>query len=151
MDWHCLLRWPLMLQWNHVYLWPGLQNVVLYCSLFELSSFTDYNSWWVQSITFILNQIIVHATTSGETLSLWGDTKFTSKVTCNQKGYIRPLFADWITFNLNHIPERRSYMFGVYISWTTIVVHSRDDKEVGVAHEVKSPENQPQFSQTTMG
>jgi len=26
-----------------------------------------------------------------------------------------------------------------------------DDKEVGVAHKVKSAENQPQFSQTTMG
>jgi len=31
------------------------------------------------------------------------------------------------------------------------MVHSRDDKEVGVAHEVKSPENQPEFSETTMG
>jgi len=31
------------------------------------------------------------------------------------------------------------------------VVHSRDNKEVGIAHEAKSPENQPQFSQTTMG
>jgi len=31
------------------------------------------------------------------------------------------------------------------------VVHSRDDKEVGVAHEVKSPENQPQISQMAMG
>jgi len=31
------------------------------------------------------------------------------------------------------------------------VVHSRDDEEVGMAHEVKSPENQPQFSQTMMG
>ena len=31
------------------------------------------------------------------------------------------------------------------------MVHSRDDKEVGVAHEVKSPKNQPQFSQITMG
>jgi len=31
------------------------------------------------------------------------------------------------------------------------VVHSRDDKEVGIAHEVKSPKNQPLFSQTTMG
>ena len=30
-------------------------------------------------------------------------------------------------------------------------VHSWDNKEVGMAHEVKSPENQPQFSQTTMG
>jgi len=30
-------------------------------------------------------------------------------------------------------------------------VHSRDDEEVGVAHEVKSPVNQPQFSQKTMG
>jgi len=33
----------------------------------------------------------------------------------------------------------------------TIVVHSRDDEEVGVAHKVQSPNNQPQFSQTTMG
>jgi len=31
------------------------------------------------------------------------------------------------------------------------VVHSRDDEEVGMAHEVKSPKNHPQFSQTTMG
>ena len=31
------------------------------------------------------------------------------------------------------------------------MVHSRDDEEVGMAHEVKSPENQPQFSQMTMG
>ena len=32
------------------------------------------------------------------------------------------------------------------LSWTTIVVHSRDNQEVGMAHEVKSPENHPQFS-----
>jgi len=31
------------------------------------------------------------------------------------------------------------------------VVHSRDDQEVGVAHEVKSPDNQPQFYQMMMG
>jgi len=31
------------------------------------------------------------------------------------------------------------------------VVYSRDDEEVGVAHEVTSPENQPQFSQMMMG
>jgi len=31
------------------------------------------------------------------------------------------------------------------------VVHSRDDKEVDVTHKVKSPENQLQFSQMTMG
>jgi len=31
------------------------------------------------------------------------------------------------------------------------VAHSRDKQEVGVAHEVKSSENQPQYSQTTMG
>ena len=30
------------------------------------------------------------------------------------------------------------------------MAHSRDDKEVGVAHEVKSPENQPLFYQTTI-
>jgi len=31
------------------------------------------------------------------------------------------------------------------------VVHSWDNHEVGVAHEVKSPKHQPQFSQTMMG
>ena len=31
------------------------------------------------------------------------------------------------------------------------MVHNRDDQEVGMAHEVKSLKNQPQFSQTTMG
>jgi len=31
------------------------------------------------------------------------------------------------------------------------VVQSRDDEEVGMAHEVKSLENQLQFSQTMMG
>jgi len=31
------------------------------------------------------------------------------------------------------------------------VVHSRDDQEVGVAHKVKSPENQSQLSQATIG
>jgi len=28
------------------------------------------------------------------------------------------------------------------------VVHSRDDKEVGMAHKIKPPKNQPQISQT---
>jgi len=28
------------------------------------------------------------------------------------------------------------YMYVSNVSWTTIVVHSRDDQEVGVAHEV---------------
>ena len=31
----------------------------------------------------------------------------------------------------------------IVLSWTTIVVHSRDNQELGVAHKVKSPENQP--------
>jgi len=31
------------------------------------------------------------------------------------------------------------------------MVHSRDDEEVGMDHKVKSPENQPQFFQRTMG
>jgi len=31
-----------------------------------------------------------------------------------------------------------------------LVVHSRDDKGVGMAHEIKPPKNQPQFSQMTM-
>ena len=30
------------------------------------------------------------------------------------------------------------------------MVHSRDNEEVGVAHKVISPKNQPQFSPTTM-
>ena len=37
-----------------------------------------------------------------------------------------------------------------YISWTMPVVHSRDYKEVGVAHETTQPTNQTQ-SQMTMG
>jgi len=32
-----------------------------------------------------------------------------------------------------------------------IMNHNRDDKEVGMAHKVKSPKNQPKFSQTTIG
>jgi len=31
------------------------------------------------------------------------------------------------------------------------VANSRDNQEVGMAHEVKSSKNQPQFFQTTMG
>jgi len=31
------------------------------------------------------------------------------------------------------------------------VVHSRDDEGVGMAHKIKPPKNQPQFSQTMMG
>jgi len=31
------------------------------------------------------------------------------------------------------------------------VVHSRDNKGVGVAHKIIPPKNQPQFSQTMMG
>jgi len=50
--------------------------------------------------------------------------------TCNQL-HIRTLYVPWVVI--------------------IIVVHSRDDKEVGMANEVKSPENQPHFSQTTMG
>jgi len=34
----------------------------------------------------------------------------------------------------------------VYISWTTIVVYSRDGHEVDMAHEVKLSENQSQIS-----
>ena len=37
------------------------------------------------------------------------------------------------------------------ISWTTVVVHTKGDQKVGVAHKVELSENQPQFSQTTMG
>ena len=35
------------------------------------------------------------------------------------------------------------------ISYSTVVLYSRDHKGVGVAHKIISPENQPQFSQTT--
>ena len=34
------------------------------------------------------------------------------------------------------------------ISYSTVVLYSRDHKGVGVAHKIISPENQPQFSQT---
>ena len=36
------------------------------------------------------------------------------------------------------------------LSYSTIVLHSRDHKGVGVAHKITSPKNQPQFSQMTM-
>ena len=32
-----------------------------------------------------------------------------------------------------------------------MIVHIRDDEEVGVAQEVKSPENYPQFTQMMTG
>jgi len=32
-----------------------------------------------------------------------------------------------------------------------MLIHSRDNQEVGMAHEVESAENQPQFSQMMMG
>ena len=41
-------------------------------------------------------------------------------------------------------------IFLLFLSYTTIVVYSRDQKGVSVAHEITSPEKQPQFSQTTM-
>ena len=40
---------------------------------------------------------------------------------------------------------------GGCISWTTIVVHSRDDQEVHMVQEVKLPKNQPLFSQMMTG
>ena len=36
------------------------------------------------------------------------------------------------------------------LSYSTIVLYSRDHKGVDIAHEIISPENQPQFSQTMM-
>ena len=42
-------------------------------------------------------------------------------------------------------------IYDTYLSWTTIVVHSRYNQEIGMAHKVKLPENQPQLSQATMG
>ena len=36
-------------------------------------------------------------------------------------------------------------------SWTTIVVHNRNDQEVGVAHEVKSPKKPASIFQMMMG
>ena len=49
----------------------------------------------------------------------------------------KPLFADRSALGY----ERCIVM--AKTSWTTIVIYSRDDQEVGVAHKVKSPENQP--------
>ena len=57
-----------------------------------------------------------------------------------------------------HIKVNLTTRFGLnFIGFTVIMSHnsgsysSRDDQEVDMANEVKSPENQPQFSQTTMG
>ena len=38
----------------------------------------------------------------------------------------------------------------VTLSYSMIILYSRDHKEVGVAHKIISPKNQPQFSQMTM-
>jgi len=55
-----------------------------------------------------------------------------------------------IVANINgHYGSMVSYI--THPSRTTIVVHSRDDQEISVAHKVKSPENQPHFCQTMMG
>ena len=60
---------------------------------------------------------------------------------------------------LFHLIVNTMFSYSIHASVSTIfsktevswVVHSRDDKEVGVSHEVKSPKNQPQFFQITMG
>ena len=36
------------------------------------------------------------------------------------------------------------------VSYSMIVLYSRDQKGVGVTHKITSPKNQPQFSQTMM-
>jgi len=38
-----------------------------------------------------------------------------------------------------------------FLIYYHVMVCSRDDQEVGMAHEIASPKNQPQFSQVTMG
>ena len=38
----------------------------------------------------------------------------------------------------------------MYVSYTTIVVYSRDYKGVGVAHKIISPKKQPQFPLMTI-
>ena len=43
-----------------------------------------------------------------------------------------------------------SILCHVYLSYTTIVVYSRDYKGVGMAHEIISPKKQPQFPLTTI-
>jgi len=39
----------------------------------------------------------------------------------------------------------------VAISWTAIVVHSKDEEGVGAVHKINSPKKQPQFSHMTTG
>ena len=43
-----------------------------------------------------------------------------------------------------------TYVNSELLSYTRIVVYSRDHKGVGVAHKIKLPKKQPQFSLTTM-
>ena len=64
--------------------------------------------------------------------------------TWSQDGWCR-----WRTVQAKELNNKKQARV-LTVSWTTIVVHSRDDEEVGVAHKVTSPENQPQFSQTMM-
>ena len=48
------------------------------------------------------------------------------------------------------IPSTVGILEPSLLSYSMTVLYSRDHKGVGVAHEITSPKNQPQFSQTMM-
>ena len=49
----------------------------------------------------------------------------------------------WTDWNPKLLPENDE--------WSTIVIYSRDDEEIGMTHEIVSPKSQLQFSQMMTG
>ena len=59
--------------------------------------------------------------------------------------------SKWYVFSLDVCTNWNPKLLPENDEWTTIVVHSRDDEEIGMAHKIVSPKNQPQVSQMIIG
>jgi len=100
-------------------------------------------STWI-SVIFLHCDMVLYSTHSG--VFIWSTTPKISPIIIiieqdiQQAAYIKCIS----TVNVSSITCAAR-------SWTTIVVHSRDDQEVHGIHKVKSPEYQLQLSQLTVG
>ena len=75
----------------------------------------------------------------------WG--RFLDYITVYHRMRLHLCYHCTVWYQLNH----SFCYYYCHISWTTIVAHGRDDREVGVAHEAESPKNQPQFLRQRWG
>jgi len=60
-----------------------------------------------------------------------------------------PLHYLYLTLKLNVSFTEQKWLF--YYHHEPLLIHSRDDKGVGVTHEIKPPKHQPQISQKMIG